>query len=126
MAAAVRINAMPRKKGTRAESAQGATEAWRNLARAAIERRGYGAHAATARAAGCKPPTLTQLLDGDIQVSPLVPKISVYLEIPTPDKLKLADDEQELLSDWSNLAADDRIMVRDFIARLKKTPRNDA
>lgn len=81
----------------------GATLEWRTRALAEIERRGRGAHAACAKAVKCSKPTLTQLLNGGIDVSPLVPLVSKHLGIPKPGEVFQAEDEVELLGDYKQL-----------------------
>ncbi len=128
MFSAVPLDGMSKRsgsKGQRAETALGATLAWRETALAEIARRGRGAHAACARAVGCKAPTLTQLLNGGIAVSPLVTKVSKHLNIPRPGEVVVPDGQGAFLAKYSTLKGADKAMVDGLVERLSTKPSND-
>jgi hypothetical protein len=73
----------------------------------------------------CKPPTLTLLLNGGIDVSPLVPKVSDHLGIPRPGQPKRTADVIEGIAMFEGLPASDQNIVRDLMVRLGAKPKND-
>ncbi len=107
-------------KGNRADTALGAPEPWRTAARAVLDSQPRGAYRRCAAAVGCKPATLTQLLDGMIAVSPLVSKISKYLDIPLPGEVRREPDEIEVNEIFRDLEGGDRDLALGFLRRLKK------
>ncbi len=77
-------------------------DAWRRRVRDALARKGMS-QADLARAAGCSPATISELLGGKSHESPLVPDIHEALGWSPPRMAVLSLDQEELLTYWDKL-----------------------
>lgn len=86
---------------------------WRESVRAALERRDMS-QADLARAAHCSAATISELLGGKSDESPMVPAIHAALGWSPPHGARLSDDKEELLAHWEKLdpAGKQRLLER--------------
>lgn len=90
---------------------------WRQLIRDRMERKGMS-QAALARASRCSPATISELLSGKSNESPLVPDIHEALDL-TPPKMAVLDlNTEELLARWEKLDSDQRQRLLERAAML--------
>lgn len=85
-----------------------------------IERMGQlgMSRAELARAVGCSPSVITEILNGSANESPSIPAIHDALGWTPPSPLRLSEDVEELLAVWRQLDDADRLRLLERAASL--------
>jgi len=90
---------------------------WRHRVNRRLEEKKMS-RAALARAAGCSPSVITELLNGDSHESLSIPDIHEALGWSPPQPMKLPEDAEELLEAWRKLDAAGRARLLERAAAL--------